>query len=336
MTDDIAARCILIIVMVFAASFFAAAETAYSYCNKIRMKSLAESGSRSAARVTRILSDFDGALVTLLIGINVLSVLISSTATVLAISLLKDVAFLSGYASLISTILVTITVFLFDETIPKNIAHVNADRMALLFSLPLWILMVLVHPLVLFFRKISDLISGIFSRNTSAEDNSSEELMRAVDSAEKTRGISHEEARMIRSSAVIRGIAAENIMVPADKADFIDYGKVKNDKEALKNRILSDEHSRHPLCDGNIDNIIGIVLTNDILNHLMHGGPADLKALSRKPVVAPPGQDIGSLYSEMIKNRCHMAVISENGRTRGIVTLNDILKEMFGKGGVSK
>ena len=74
------------------------------------MKALAESGSRSAARVTRILSDFDGALVTLLIGINVLSVLISSTATVLAISLLKDVAFLSGYASLISTILVTITV----------------------------------------------------------------------------------------------------------------------------------------------------------------------------------------------------------------------------------
>ena len=335
MSDDIIPRCILIIAMVFAASFFAAAETAYSYCNKVRIKALADEGNRRALTACRILNDFDGALVTLLIGINILSVLISSTATVLAITLLNDISFLSGYASVISTVLVTLTVFIFDETIPKNIAHVNADRMALIFSVPLWSLMVVLHPLVLFFRKISDFIGVLLKNRTVSSYMSSDELMRAVDSAEKTKGISAEEAAMIRSASSLRHIKVEDIITPAEKTVFIDAREYENNREKLREFIIDGKYSRYPLCDGDIGSILGVVTANDILIRLMRKEKIDLKAIAKKAIIVTPDKDTGELYDDMIKSRCHMAFAAENGRTLGIVTINDILGDLLDSGSIA-
>lgn len=327
MSDDIIPRCILIIILVFAASLFAAAETAYSYCNRVRMRSLAENGDRRAVRVCAILDDFDGALVTLLIGINVLCVIISSVSTVLTIFLLRDIKIISGYASLISTILVTIVVFIFDETIPKNIAHSNADSLALLFSFPLHLLMIILRPLILFFRNISELICRILKSGHEEPSITSDEFSRAIDSAENTGGISGETAAMIRDASAFRTLKAENLMTGRDKIVYIDLRE--NNKDNLRDFILTHHYSRYPLCDGGISNIIGVVLENDITDALISDQDIDLRGISLPPLTASGNTGIGQLYDMMITSHCHMAIIKNKDKTAGLITLNDILSVLF-------
>ena len=90
MDSSIPPRCIALIVLILAGGFFSGAETAYSYCNRIRMKTLADEGSRAAKRVVKITEEFDRLLVTVLVAINVLHVLTSAVATLLAVSLLPQ------------------------------------------------------------------------------------------------------------------------------------------------------------------------------------------------------------------------------------------------------
>ena len=148
--DDIIPRCILVVVLVLLGGFFAGSETAFSNCNRVRMKSRMDAGEASAARVEKILTQFDKALVTLLIGNNVVHVLATSTATVLAIG------WFGAYGSLISTVAMTLVIFIFSETIPKSIAKANSDFFAIAVSGPLYVLMVILTPVSTVFTAISN------------------------------------------------------------------------------------------------------------------------------------------------------------------------------------
>ena len=140
MNDDIIPRCILIAALVLLGGFFAGSETAFSNCNRVRIKSRAEDGEASAKRVEKILDRFDKALVTLLIGNNVIHVMATSSATVLAIQ------WFGSYGSLISTVVMTLVIFIFSETIPKSIAKANSDRVAEAVSGILYALMLVLTP----------------------------------------------------------------------------------------------------------------------------------------------------------------------------------------------
>lgn len=330
MSDDIIPRCILIISLVFAGAFFAAAETAYSYCNRIRMRIMADEGDRRAFRVCRILNDFDGALIALLIVINIFNVTISSVATILAIDLLGSIPFLAPYASIIASIIATLIIFIFDNTIPKNIAHVNADKIALLFSSPLLALMYIMYPIIKVFLLLTKLVNRIIGDDIKSPEITTIEFMRAIDSALNAGAIDLYESKLIKSAATFNDLRVSEIMVPRKCIDYIDLDQVGLTDEHIKEKILSDEHTRHPLCLGGLDNIIGIVNTSEILERLMYENSVDLEAISGTPLKILPDMRLKTLFNEMVSQRTHMAVITDkSGKTIGLATMDDLLRTLF-------
>ncbi len=330
MSDDILPRLIFIIILVFVAAFFAAAETAYSYCNRIRMKTLADNGNKRALKVTRILNEFDGLLVTLLVGFNVLNVMISSIATVLAIDLLKSFPSLSGYASLISSLVVTLIVFIFDGTIPKNIAHVNADSFALLFCHIIFALMRLMFPIIKVFQLLTKVISKVIGDGEKHPEITTNEFIRAVDTALESGAINLYESKLIKSASSFNDLRVNEIMIPRRNIDFIDLEKNGLSNEQIKEKLLADEHSRHPLCQGGLDNIIGILNSSDVLERLMRGSQINLKAISRSPVKVRSDVNLKTLFDEMVSQRTHMAIITDKAdKTIGLATMDDLLRVLF-------
>ena len=142
--DDIP-RSILVLALILLGGGFAGSETALSYCNKVRMRKRAEEGERRAKRTVRILDRFDKAISTILIGTNVCYVFASTFAS--SFAALLFIKHMGAVGAVVSTVVLTLLIFFFAETIPKNFARVNSDAYALACSGPLSILMFLLTPL---------------------------------------------------------------------------------------------------------------------------------------------------------------------------------------------
>ena len=149
--------------LVLLAGFFSGSETAYASCSRVRLMAWADDGKKSASRALSILEQFDKALITLLIGNNVIHVIATSTAAVMAIRLAGP-----AWGPVFSTVIMTLLVFIFSETIPKNIAKANSDHFACAVSLPLRILIAVLTPLDLLCMGLGKLLRLVF-RSDPAE-----------------------------------------------------------------------------------------------------------------------------------------------------------------------
>ena len=166
---------VILIILVLLSAFFSATETAFSGVNRIRLKSMAENGSRGAERALKILTKYDKALTTVLIGNNIVNIATSSIATILAIKIVGE-----KYGSLVSTIAVTLVVLVFGEVLPKSIAKDFAESFCVAVSGILSFLMAVFTPFSAFFIVLKKGISKLF-RNKESVSVTEEELMAIID-----------------------------------------------------------------------------------------------------------------------------------------------------------
>ncbi|MGN0657918.1 MAG: CNNM domain-containing protein, partial [Ruminiclostridium sp.] len=150
---------IFIIVLIFMSAFFSAAETAYTSANRIRLKSKADEGKRSAKRALDIISGFDKTLTTILVGNNIVNILTSSLATVMCIAV-----FGAENGSLISTAAVTIVVLIFGEILPKTISKSHAESFACAISGIMKCLIIIFTPISAFFLLLQRLATKLFCK----------------------------------------------------------------------------------------------------------------------------------------------------------------------------
>jgi Mg2+/Co2+ transporter CorB len=123
------------VLLLFLSAFFSSTETAFTSFNKIRMKNLAQNGSKRATLVTKIENKYDRFLTSVLVGNNIVNILLSSIATIFFIGLFKDaVEDPDTLGSTVSTVVITVAVLIFGEITPKVIARQNADKMAMLLA----------------------------------------------------------------------------------------------------------------------------------------------------------------------------------------------------------
>ena len=177
--DDSVPRCILILVFLLFSGFFSAAETAFSYTNKIRMKLKAEEGNKAAARVLYIVENYDKTLTTILIGNNVANIAASVIATSLAMSIWGPVG------PLIVSVVLTVIIFLFFETIPKNIGKANSDTFAIYASLPIRALLFILTPFTLFFSALGNLVKKLLIKGDEGPSLTEEEFQAIIENIEE-------------------------------------------------------------------------------------------------------------------------------------------------------
>ncbi len=320
--DDIP-RSILILLLILLGGGFAGSETALSYCNRLRIRKHAEEGDRRAKRVAYILDRFDKALSTILIGTNVCYVFASSFAAALFIKRL------GAAGAVVSTAVLTLLIFFFAETIPKNTARANADAYAVVCAVPVSVLMVVLTPLTTLFSGIGWVVKRILPRIDEQPTITEDEFTSIIDNIQDEGLLEPEETRLIKSAVEFSDKTAGEVMTPLNRMVAV---SITETPERLRELILREKYSRLPVYAGSPDRIVGILQTKDYLQLLLKKAPPEIGAVMKLTYDVPPEIRLNELFEGLGRRRTHMAiVINESGNALGFVTMEDILEELVGE-----
>jgi len=306
----------LIIALVFlvaCSAFFSASETAFSSLNQIRLKSRAEDGDASAARVLAMAEKYDKLLSTILIGNNIVNIAAASIGTILFTRALG-----AERGATMSTIVLTIVVLIFGEVTPKSLAKEMPETVATAVSPMLNLLMVLFTPLTWLFSQWKRLL-GHFVHSTEEDTITEGELMTMVSEAENDGELTDRESELIRSAIEFDDVEVEEILTPR-----VDVVAVEDNTslDEVAQTFAESGYSRLPVYHDTIDNIIGVVHEKDFYLARLK------KETSLEELVKP----ISQLLRTLREQHHHLAVVvDEYGGTEGIITLEDILEELVGE-----
>ena len=313
---------VALVVLVALSAFFSASETAFSSLNQIRLKSRAEDGDNSAARVLAMAEKYDKLLSTILIGNNIVNIAAASIGTIIFTKMLG-----AERGATMSTIVLTIIVLIFGEVTPKSLAKEMPEKVATAVSPFLVLLMALMTPLTWLFTQWKKLL-GHFVHSGEADTITEGELMTMVSEAENDGELTDRESELIRSAIEFDDVEVEEILTPR-----VDVVAVEDDipLEELAQTFAESGYSRLPVYHGTIDNIIGVVHEKDFYIARLK------KATKIDDLVVPTLYTTGStqisqLLRTLREQHHHLAVVvDEYGGTEGIITLEDILEELVGE-----
>ena len=333
---------ILLAVLIAVNAFFAASEMAVVTVNKMRLRHLVEEGNKTARIVERLATDSSRFLATIQVSITLVGFLAAATA---AVSLTHDVggllrqipvAFIrasaDGIAVVLITLLLGLIMILFGELLPKSMALKHAERIAFAVARPVDLLARIFSPvvkaLVFLTNKISSLL-GV-EQTSSLPFVTEDEIKAILDAGQEGGAIEEGEKEMIYSIFEFGDTLAREVMVPR-----IDVMAVEADTPLMDalDVIVKEGHSRLPVYEENIDNIIGLLYAKDLLVYLKEGKQnVALRSILRPTYFVPETKKVDELLRELQARRVHMAVVvDEYGGTAGLVTVEDLLEEIVGE-----
>ena len=344
--DPVFSELLLLAVLIAINAFFSAAEIAVISVPKLRLKQLIESGNKTAPVLFRLADDSSRFLATIQIGVTLMGFLASATAAVslsaglaefikqIPIAGIENIA--EGLAVGIITIILALITLVLGELVPKSIGLAHSERIALFMARPIDFLARLAGPLVRFLVWITNLLSKPFGGQPrrGMPIVTEEEIKTLVDAGEEGGVIEEEEKEMIYSIFEYGDTVAREVMVP--RMDVLAIEVEMPLLEAL-DLVIKHNHSRVPIYQGSIDNIVGILYAKDLLKVLHEKGRVGANEVRvadilRPAAFTPESKKVNELFEEMQKRRIHMAiVIDEYGGTAGIVTIEDILEEIVGE-----
>ena len=315
----------LIIALVFlvaCSAFFSASETAFSSLNQIRLKSRAEDGDASAARVLAMAEKYDKLLSTILIGNNIVNIAAASIGTILFTRALG-----AERGATMSTIVLTIVVLIFGEVTPKSLAKEMPETVATAVSPMLNLLMVLFTHLTWQFSQWKRLL-GHFVHSTEEDTITEGELMTMVSEAENDGELTDRESELIRSAIEFDDVEVEEILTPR-----VDVVAVEDNTslDEVAQTFAESGYSRLPVYHDTIDNIIGVVHEKDFYLARLKK-ETSLEELVKPTLYTTGSTQISQLLRTLREQHHHLAVVvDEYGGTEGIITLEDILEELVGE-----
>jgi putative hemolysin len=327
-------------------AFFSASEIAVISVPKLRLKQLIDAGDPNAAVLFRLADDSSRFLATIQIGVTFLGFLASATAAIslseglaqsigqLPVAGLADSA--RGLAVAAITIVLAIITLIFGELAPKSIALAHSERLALFVARPIDLLARLASPLVRFLvwatNRVAQPFGGQHRRGLPIVTQ--EEIKTLVDAGEESGMLEEDEKEMIYSIFEFGETLAREVMV--SRVDIVALDADTPLLEAV-DVIIKHNHSRVPVYQDHIDNVIGILYAKDLLKVMREKGRAAanqirLPDIVRPAAFTPESKKVDELLADMQKRRVHIAiVIDEYGGTAGLVTIEDILEEIVGE-----
>ncbi|MGL4656839.1 MAG: HlyC/CorC family transporter [Sarcina sp.] len=331
MESSVIIQIVVLIVLIGLSGFFSSSETALTSVNKIKIRHMVEENVKGAKLVEKLIESPKELLGAILIGNNIVNIGASSLATVLATSLFEGTKFQdTGIAIAIGVM--TILILIFGEITPKSLAQQNAEIVSIKVSKPIAFIVFIFKPFVWLFTKISSLFIRILGGDPDKAEPfiTQEELKTLVDVGNEEGVLEEEEKEMIFNVFEFGDSQVKDIMV--QRVDIIAEDTEVTYEELLEG-IKEYQFSRIPIYEENIDDIVGIFNTKDlILLSDEEKANFDIKAHMRKPHYTFEFKKITDLFNEMKKTRNHMSVVlDEYGGTVGIVTIEDLIEEIVGE-----
>lgn len=312
------------VVLVFLSMIFSAAESAFLSINKLRVRLLRNKKNRRATRVWRLLNNKDRLINTLLVGNNIVNIALSSIFTYIAIELFGN----AGVG--LATFVVTLVLLIFGEISPKTIATHNPEPIAFFFSGFISCLEVILYPLVYIFTKVTGIFLKVANVDVKKETVTfTEEEIKIFLEVGKEQGILEKnESSMMHKVFRFSDLSAKAIMIPrkhiiAIREDF-SYSKVIEYSQRYR-------LSRFPIYRSSLDDITGILYVKDMLPYKMCPEKFEIKKVMRPPLFILESKNMSGIQQMLRENRQSMAVvIDEYSGTKGVLTVEDLVKEIFG------
>ncbi len=311
--------------------FFSGSEIAYSAVNRTRLEA---SRSSAVKHALYICDRFDRALSAILIGNNLVNISASSVATLLALwaaganasKALQDLYTSAG------SILLTVLVLIFGETMPKIVARRNPQPFALRVAVPLRFLMTVLTPVTWVICGAVNLITAPLKGETLGEDEEAEaaeeELIDLIETSEDEGIIDEDQSELLQNALDFAEISAQEVMTPrVDMAAL----EIDDDPEVIRRQIEEATFSRLPVYDGRRERILGVLYLNHYYRALLDESQPDLQSLLIEPCFVYKTTKLPAILTMMQQRKTHIAIVTdEYGSTIGMVTMEDVLEQIVG------
>lgn len=314
---------IILIILLMLSAFFSSAETALTTVNRIRIRSLADDGSKRAKTVLKITDNSGKMLSAILIGNNIVNVAAASITTSLAYSL-------GGSAVAIANAVITIAILLFGEITPKTTATIHAEKLALIYAPIISIFMKIMTPVIFIINGLSNVVLLLLRIDPNAKNQTmtENELRTIVDVSHEDGVIESDEKEMIYNVFDLGDAKAKDVMVPRVHVTFAD---VNTTYEELIEIFREDKFTRLPIFEDSTDNVIGTINMKDLLL-FDNTKEFHIRDILREAYFTYEYKNISELLVEMREASFNIAIVlDEYGDTAGLITLEDILEEIVGE-----
>ncbi|MBR6322505.1 MAG: HlyC/CorC family transporter [Lachnospiraceae bacterium] len=313
-----------IVLCIAASAFFSGSEMALSACNTVRLENEEKSGNRKAGRALKLSTNFDDTLSAILVGNNLVNIAASSLTTVLII-------LLTGGDKLnwLGTLVVTILVIIFGETIPKIACKKNANRVSMSVSGLIQFLIYVFKPLnFLVVGLVNLLTKGIRAEEDNDQEESAMELQSIIETAEDEGVLDSDRSELLTAAIDFSDISAEEVMTARVDMEALN---IDDDPEEILETVLQSTHSRMPVYEDSIDNIIGVIHLNHLLKSLASEKKTDIRSLMMPACFVYRTMRLPQCLDTMKKARQHLAIVTdEYSGTLGVISMEDILEEIVG------
>ncbi|EOR24885.1 HlyC/CorC family transporter [Cytobacillus oceanisediminis] len=332
---------LVLVILIALNAFFAAAEIALISLNDNKIKHMADTGHKKAKIVYKLLSEPSKFLATIQIGITLAGFLASAfaadsfsgqlTELFLTMGIPLSQGLLDSISVIIITLLLSYFTLVFGELVPKRVALKKAEGIAMFAASPLTVLSKITAPFVAFLTFSTNLVARLFGVRPGEEDEevTEEDIKMMIDVGNERGSIDEDERMMIHNIFEFDNKNVTDIMTHRSNMVAIPSDYTLKEIATLVNREM---YTRYPVYEENIDNIIGILHSKDLLAYM---GKEDtsfqLSEIIRKPYFVLESKRIDELFIQMQKNNVLFAiVVDEYGGTDGIVTMEDLVEEIVG------
>ncbi|HIQ87963.1 MAG TPA: HlyC/CorC family transporter [Candidatus Scatomorpha gallistercoris] len=307
-------------------ALFSASESAFSECNRLRIESAAESGKRSAATALKLLDRFDSTIDAILLGNSLANILAVSIACVACVETYGSTRWMWLYA-----VGALVLIVLFGEALPRLIAGKNANSLTLSLAKPVRVLTIIVTPFSWTLGRLAKLLTLPMRGEEQPEGDEAavEELQSIIDTAEDESVLTEGRSELLKSALEFSELSASEAMTARVDVDAID---IDDDWDDIIAEIEGSTHSRLPVYEDSIDNIIGFLYLNHFLKALTDDPHPDIRAMLMEPLYVYKTIKLPQVLAELRHAKKHLAIVTdEYGGTLGVISLEDVLEQIVGE-----
>lgn len=314
---------ILIVILLFLSSFYSSAETSLTSLNVIRIKSIGKLRSKKNHRVNiifKLVKNYNTTLTTILIGNTLVNIAIGTLSTILFMDNFK---LPTSYGPIISTLISAAIVLIIGEIIPKSIAKLHPETVALNYAYILYFLNIIFYPFTFIIK--------LFQIKSNKPTSSEQELIELISIIEREGVIEKAERDLIESAIKFDEKSVFQAMHPKSKIKYIyDYTSAKT----IKQLYLEEKYSRLPILDHNNGSVIGILNVKEFIIQMLENEHPDLLKLMLPPIFISKRAKLNEALELLQGERMHLAIVCNNKEKKdfnGIITLEDVLEELVGE-----
>jgi putative hemolysin len=332
---------ILIFALILANGFFSGSEIAIITSRKSRVKTLLEQKKRGAVDLLDLKDDPEKFLSTIQIGITIVGSLASAMGGAAAVHVLPDlikripIAFIAESSEAVSIIIVVAVIsyfsLVFGELVPKSLAIRYSEKIALFVAGPIRFFSKAAHPAVRILTASNHVILRLMGLSKKIDSSfiTEEEILQILKEGEEKGVIDETEHDLIHSIFDFADRHVKEVMVPHPNVQAVN---IEWNKGEILKFIVEKGFTRYPVYDGNLDNIVGVLNSKEVLSRLVNRKPFKIKDVMLPPFFVPEFKAVSDLLKEMQKKRMHLAlVVDEYGAIAGLVTMEDLFEEIVGE-----